>query len=49
MAMQAKLMKPGIMSFFVLFGGVIWGTVLSLLVSIFVKKEGNPLIDTPEN
>ena len=49
MAMQAKFMKPGIMSFFVLLGGVIWGTVLSLLVSIFVKKEGNPLIDTPEN
>jgi hypothetical protein len=49
MAMQAKFMKPGIMSFFVLLVGVIWGTVLSLLVSIFVKKEGNPLLDTPEN
>jgi hypothetical protein len=49
MAMQAKFMKPGIMSFFVLLGGVIWGTVLSLLISIFVKKEGNPLIDIPEN
>ena len=49
MALQAKFMKPGIMSFFVLLVGVIWGTVLSLLVSIFVKKEGNPLLDTPEN
>jgi hypothetical protein len=49
MAMQAKFMKPGIMSFFVLFVGVIWGTILSLLVSIFVKREGNPLIDIPEN
>jgi hypothetical protein len=28
---------------------VIWGVVISLLVSIFVKKEANPLIDVPAN
>jgi len=28
---------------------MIWGTILSLIVSVFVKKEGNPLIDTPSN
>jgi predicted aspartyl protease len=47
MQMQAKFMKPGIMSVFVIFGSAFWGIVFSLIVSIFVKKEGNPLIDTP--
>jgi hypothetical protein len=49
MAFTAKIMKPGIMAFTSTFFIVLWGTVISLLVSIFVKKEGNPLIDTPVN
>ena len=49
MAMQAKFMKPGIMSLFVIIGSLFYGTIISLVVSIFVKKEGNPLIDTPAN
>jgi amino acid transporter len=49
MAMQAKFMKPGIMALFVIFGSMIWGVILSLIISIFIKKEGNPLIDTPAN
>jgi len=49
MAFSAKIMKPAIMSISSIFLNMIWGTILSLLVSIFIKKEGNPLIDTPEN
>ena len=49
MSMQAKFMKPGIMAIFVIFGSMLWGVILSLIISIFVKKEGNPLIDTPVN
>jgi hypothetical protein len=49
MAMQAKLMKPGIMSVLSIFGSMLWGVILSLIISIFVKKEGNPLIETPAN
>jgi hypothetical protein len=49
MKFTEKIMKPGIMVFTGIFFGMIFGTVLSLIVSIFVKKEGNPLIDTPEN
>ena len=49
MAFSAKIMKPAIMSISSLFVSLIWGTILSLIVSIFIKKEGNPLIDVPEN
>jgi Protein of unknown function (DUF4199) len=49
MAFTAKIMKPGIMAFLSIFGSIIGGLIYSLLVSIFVKKEGNPLIDTPVN
>jgi hypothetical protein len=49
MAFTKKIMKPGIMAFTSTIFIVIWGVVISLLVSIFVKKEGNPLIDAPVN
>jgi hypothetical protein len=49
MAFSAKIMKPAIMSISSIFLNMIWGTILSLIVSIFIKKEGNPMIDTPEN
>jgi hypothetical protein len=49
MAFTAKIMKPGIMAFFSIFGSLIGGLIYSLLVGIFIKKEGNPLIDTPVN
>lgn len=49
MAFTAKIMKPAIMSISSLFFSLFWGTILSLIVSIFIKKEGNPLIDVPEN
>lgn len=49
MAIQAKIMKPAIIAPLTIFGNMLWGVIVSLLVSIFIKKEGNPLIDTPEN
>ena len=47
MAIQRKLVKPGIMAISNVFGNILFGTILSLLVSIFIKKEGNPLINMP--
>jgi hypothetical protein len=49
MAIQRKIMKPEIMAPFSILGSMFFGTILSLIVSIFIKKEGNPLIDTPSN
>jgi hypothetical protein len=49
MAFTAKIMKPAIMAIFSIFGSVFFGVIYTLLVSIFVKKEGNPLVDTPAN
>jgi len=49
MAFTEKIMKPGIMVITTIVFGMLWSTILSLIVSIFVKKEGNPLVDTPEN
>jgi hypothetical protein len=49
MGFTAKIMKPGIISISSILWNMIWGTVISLVVSVFVKKEGNPLIDTVEN
>lgn len=49
MKFTEKIMKPALMSIFGIFLNMIWGTVLSLIISIFIKKEGNPLIDTPQN
>jgi hypothetical protein len=49
MGIQTKIMKPAIMAPLTIFGNMLWGVIISLLVSIFVKKEGNPLLDTPAN
>src|SRR5665648_223989 len=49
MAIQAKIMKPEIMAPLSILGNMLWGVILSLLVSIFVRKEGNPLIDSTSN
>jgi hypothetical protein len=45
MAITKKIMKPEVMAPLSILGNMIWGTILSLVVSIFIKKEGNPLID----
>jgi hypothetical protein len=49
MAFTAKIMKPAIMAIFSIFGSMLLGVIYSLLASIFIKKEGNPLIDAPTN
>jgi hypothetical protein len=49
MTMQSKIMKPAIMAPLSILGNMLWGVVISLIVSIFVRKEGNPLIDIPAN
>jgi hypothetical protein len=47
MSMTAKFMNPVVMVISGFFGSLFFGVVYTLIVSIFVKKEGNPLIDTP--
>lgn len=47
MAFQKKILKPEIMAPLGLIYNMFYGTVISLIISIFIKKEGNPLIDSP--
>ena len=49
MSIQKKIMVPAVIAPLSIFGNMLSGTVMSLLVAIFVRKEGNPLIDVPEN
>jgi len=46
--MAKKFQKPIITAISGILGGTFFGTIISLIVAIFVKKEGNPLIDSPE-
>jgi hypothetical protein len=48
MAFSKKLLTPEFTLITGLFGGMVGGTIISLLVSIFTRKEGNPLIDDPK-
>ncbi len=48
MAVQAKIMKPPIVALLSIFGNMLYGVILSLIVAIFVRKEGNPLIESTE-
>jgi len=47
MAMQKKMMTPAFMAPISIFGNMFWGLIISLIVAAFVRKEGNPLADTP--
>ena len=47
MKVQKKMMVPEIMAPFSILGNMVTGVIMSLLVAIFVRKEGNPLIDAP--
>lgn len=49
MSMQKKIMIPEIMAPFTILGTMFGGTIISLIVSIFTRKEGNPLVDAPSN
>jgi hypothetical protein len=46
LAMQKKFMKPEIMAPGSIVNNMIIGTVISLIISIFTRKEGNPLVDS---
>lgn len=46
---QKKLLKPEIAVPISLISSIFFGTIISLIVSIFTRKEGNPLIDSSSN
>jgi hypothetical protein len=48
MAFQKKFLIPEIQAPLSIFFNMIFGTIISLIVSIFLKKEGNPLLDGSE-
>jgi hypothetical protein len=45
---QEKIFKPIIMAPISILGSMFAGLIMSLIVAAFTRKEGNPLIDTPE-
>jgi amino acid transporter len=47
MSLQRKMMKPAFMAPFSILGNMFLGLIMSLIVAAFVRKEGNPLLDTP--
>jgi hypothetical protein len=49
MAINKKIMIPEIMAPGSILNNMFFGTIISLIVSIFTRKEGNPLVDTPSN
>jgi hypothetical protein len=48
MEVQAKMMKPWFTAMMSIINGVFMGLILSLIVSLFVMKKGNPLLDEVE-
>ena len=48
MTVQSRIMNPGFMAPISIFGNMFQGLIMSLIVAAFVRKEGNPLVDTPE-
>jgi hypothetical protein len=49
MAVQAKIMKPIILAPVSIIGSMFRGLIMSLIVAVFVRKEGNPLVDQAAN
>ncbi len=48
MAFQKKFLIPEVQAPLSIFFNMLFGTIVSLIVSIFIKKEGNPLLDGSE-
>jgi hypothetical protein len=48
LAMQAKMMKPWFTAMMGTISSVFYGLILSLIVSLFIMKKGNPLLDEVE-
>ncbi|TND07976.1 MAG: hypothetical protein FD123_2784 [Bacteroidetes bacterium] len=42
LSITSKFMTPGIMVFFAILGGLLLGTIFSLITSAFTKKDRNP-------
>jgi len=49
LAMQKKMMVPEFIAPMSIISNMFFGTLISLIISIFVRKEGNPLVDAPTN
>jgi hypothetical protein len=49
MMIQKKIMIPEILPVLGIIVSMFFGTIISLIVSIFTRNEGNPLIDVPKN
>jgi hypothetical protein len=48
MKIEKKIIIPEILAPLSILGSVLYGTIISLIVAIFVRKEGNPLIENLE-
>lgn len=48
MKIQQKMIRPGIIAPMSILSNMLFGLVMSLIVGIFVKNEGNPLIDSAD-
>ncbi len=45
MKVQKKLLIPEVIAPLSIVGNMFWGLIISLVTAIFVRKEGNPLLD----
>ncbi|MFZ2338461.1 MAG: DUF4199 domain-containing protein [Bacteroidales bacterium] len=48
MKIQQKMIKPAIIAPMSLLSNMLYGLIMSLIIGIFVRNEGNPLIDAPD-
>jgi hypothetical protein len=48
MKIARKITTAPVLTIFSLFGTMFFGTIMSLIVAAFVRKEGNPLVDPTE-
>jgi hypothetical protein len=48
MKIQQKMIKPGIIAPMSLLSNMLYGLIMSLIIGIFVKNEGNPLVDSAD-
>jgi hypothetical protein len=48
MKIQQKMIKPEIIAPMSLLSNMLYGLIMSLIIGIFVKNEGNPLVDSAD-
>jgi len=49
MRVTKKIMTPVFMTIMAVLGNIFFGLIISLIVAAFVRKEGNPLVDSSPN